>query len=288
MKALLFGEPPDEDEVRPRPDDDWRRCWPASPSACTRSTTPASCGPTGWSPGRSSRASAAPTPSSCWATSARATSTTPCRPSPRSPTSRATRWWPRWSRSDPRPAALDVGQRVVLNPWLTCGPRGIDPPCPPCQAGDLSLCWSFTKGDLGPGVHVGVITDAPGAWAERLAAHDSMLIPVPDGITDEAAVLADPFSVSFHAIVRHPPPPAGRAAGLRRRRAGPDQRGHPAHPLPRRRGGRGGPLRGPARDGPAVRGRPWSSPTSPGSALVEALARLVRRRPAHRRSTACP
>jgi threonine dehydrogenase-like Zn-dependent dehydrogenase len=72
------------------------------------------------------------------------------------------------------------------------------------------LCWSFTKGDLGPGVHVGVITAAPGAWAERLAAHDSMLIPVPDGVTDEAAVLADPFSVSFHAIVRHPPPPQGR------------------------------------------------------------------------------
>ena len=37
-----------------------------------------------------------------------------------------------------------------------------------------------------------------------------MLIPVPDGISDEAAVLADPFSVSFHAIVRHPPPPSGR------------------------------------------------------------------------------
>ena len=105
---------------------------------------------------------------------------------------------------------LDVGQRVVLNPWLTCGPRGVDPLCPACQAGDLSLCWSFTKGNLGPGVHVGVITGAPGAWAERLAAHDSMLIPVPDGISDEAAVLADPFSVSFHAIVRHPPPESGR------------------------------------------------------------------------------
>ncbi|HVB91281.1 MAG TPA: alcohol dehydrogenase catalytic domain-containing protein [Acidimicrobiales bacterium] len=110
----------------------------------------------------------------------------------------------------PAATGLDVGQRVVLNPWLTCGPRGITPLCPPCAAGDLSLCWSFTKGDLGPGVHLGVITGAPGAWAELLAAHDSMLIPVPDGISDEAAVLADPFSVSFHAIVRHPPPPGGR------------------------------------------------------------------------------
>jgi threonine dehydrogenase-like Zn-dependent dehydrogenase len=57
---------------------------------------------------------------------------------------------------------------------------------------------------------VGVITKAPGAWADLLAAHDSMLLPVPDGISNEAAVLADPFSVSFHAIVRHPPPPEGR------------------------------------------------------------------------------
>ncbi len=110
----------------------------------------------------------------------------------------------------PDAGGLEPGQRVVLNPWLTCAPRGISPMCPPCRTGDLSLCWNFTKGELGPGVHVGVITGAPGAWAEQLAAHDSMLIPVPDGVSDEAAVLADPFSVSFHAIVRHPPPPGGR------------------------------------------------------------------------------
>ena len=110
----------------------------------------------------------------------------------------------------PQAEGLQIGQRVVLNPWLTCGPRGIDPPCPPCQAGDLSLCWHFTEGELGAGVHVGVITNAPGAWAERLAAHDSMLIPVPDQVSDEAAVLADPFAVSFHAIVRNPPPPGGK------------------------------------------------------------------------------
>jgi len=111
----------------------------------------------------------------------------------------------------PDATGVEVGQRVVLNPWLTCGPRGIDPPCPACRAGDLSLCWSFTKGSLGPGVHVGVTTDAPGAWADLLAAHDSMLIPVPDDVPDELAVLADPFAVSMHGIVRHPPPPAGKA-----------------------------------------------------------------------------
>jgi threonine dehydrogenase-like Zn-dependent dehydrogenase len=111
----------------------------------------------------------------------------------------------------PKARGLEVGQRVVLNPWLTCAPRGIEPPCPPCQTGDLNLCWSFTKGAIGPGVHIGVATGAPGAWAELMAAHDSMLHAVPDGVSDLAAVMADPFSVSFHAVVRHPPPAGGRA-----------------------------------------------------------------------------
>jgi threonine dehydrogenase-like Zn-dependent dehydrogenase len=110
----------------------------------------------------------------------------------------------------PQAEGVEVGQRVVLNPWLTCGPRGVDPPCPACVSGDLSLCWSFTKGALGPGVHVGVATDAPGAWAELLAAHDSMLIAVPDSVSNELAVLADPFSVSMHAVLHHPPPPGGK------------------------------------------------------------------------------
>jgi len=110
----------------------------------------------------------------------------------------------------PEARGVEVGQRVVLNPWLSCAPRGIAPLCPPCQAGDVNMCWSFTKGDISPGVHIGVVTGAPGAWAELMAAHHSMLIPVPDDISDVAAVMADPFSVSFHAIVRHPPPPGGK------------------------------------------------------------------------------
>lgn len=110
----------------------------------------------------------------------------------------------------PDATGVELGQRVVLNPWLTCVVRGVLPLCPACADGDLSLCWSFTHGDLGPGVHVGVATGAPGGWAERLAAHCSQLIPVPDGLSDEAAVLADPFSVSLHAVLRHPPRHDGR------------------------------------------------------------------------------
>jgi threonine dehydrogenase-like Zn-dependent dehydrogenase len=110
----------------------------------------------------------------------------------------------------PQARGLELGQRVVLNPWLSCGPRGIEPPCPACESGDYSLCWSFTDGDITPGIHTGVSADVTGGYAELMPAHDSMLFPVPDAVPDELAVFADPFSVSLHAITRHPPPPSGR------------------------------------------------------------------------------
>src|SRR6185437_12165892 len=39
----------------------------------------------------------------------------------------------------PEAEGLEVGDRVVLNPWLSCGPRGVDRMCPACQNGDFSL-----------------------------------------------------------------------------------------------------------------------------------------------------
>jgi threonine dehydrogenase-like Zn-dependent dehydrogenase len=111
----------------------------------------------------------------------------------------------------PEARGFDVGQRVVLNPWLSCAPRGIEPPCPACAAGDASLCWSFTTGEISPGIHTGVSSDATGGYAELMPAHSTMLFAVPDEIDDEHAVFADPFSVSLHSVTRHPPPPGGRA-----------------------------------------------------------------------------
>jgi len=110
-----------------------------------------------------------------------------------------------------RAKGLEVGQRVVLNPWLSCGPRGIDPVCESCEAGDYSLCWHFTEGALAAGIHTGTSKDAPGGYAEYLPAHDSMVFPVPESVPDELAVFADPFAVSLHSVTRHPPPPGGKA-----------------------------------------------------------------------------
>ena len=106
------------------------------------------------------------------------------------------------------PAVTDIGpgRRVLLYPSLGCGPRGIDPVCPACTAGDFSLCHHFTDGRLTPGIHTGNSSDATGGFAEFLPAHRSMVVPVPDDVDDEVAVLADPFSVALHAVTRNPPP----------------------------------------------------------------------------------
>ncbi len=108
-------------------------------------------------------------------------------------------------RIGPAVTSLSPGQRVVLNPWLSCAPRGIEPPCASCAAGDYQLCERFTEGRLPPAIHIGNCSAANGAFAPRFAAHVSQCIPVPDDVTDEQAVLADPFSVQLHGVLRHPP-----------------------------------------------------------------------------------
>src|SRR5262245_52866088 len=82
---------------------------------------------------------------------------------------------------------LRVGQRVVLNPWLSCTPRGITPVCEACADGQYSLCVNFKRGRLCAGIHTGTCRDAPGGYAPFLPAHESMAIPVPDRVTDDEA-----------------------------------------------------------------------------------------------------
>ena len=100
---------------------------------------------------------------------------------------------------------------MLLNPWLSCAPRGVDPVCAACARGDLSLCVSFGVGPIAPGIHTGTSKDASGGYAQLMPAHDSMLFKVPDNVADEDAVFADPFAVMLHAVTRHAPPKGGRA-----------------------------------------------------------------------------
>ncbi|MFN8543541.1 MAG: alcohol dehydrogenase catalytic domain-containing protein [Candidatus Binatia bacterium] len=108
-------------------------------------------------------------------------------------------------RVGPAVKTRKVGDRVVLNPWLSCEPRGITPPCPECQQGQYSICRNFATGMIPPGIHTGNSSKATGGFAPFVPAHESMCIPIPEDVTDEQAVLADPFSVSLHGILKRPP-----------------------------------------------------------------------------------
>jgi threonine dehydrogenase-like Zn-dependent dehydrogenase len=99
-------------------------------------------------------------------------------------------------------ASLQEGDRVALNPWLSCGPRGIVEWCEACQDGQYSLCRNFTKGSLAPGIHTGNSKDATGGFAEYFPAHKDMAIKIPDHVSDKQAIFSDPFSVVFHSILK--------------------------------------------------------------------------------------
>jgi len=62
----------------------------------------------------------------------------------------------------------------VLNPWLSCVPRGIEPVCSACAAGRYPWCRNFRSGDLPVSIHM------------RLGAH-AVLSSVPNVLVAEVA-----------------------------------------------------------------------------------------------------
>ncbi len=99
---------------------------------------------------------------------------------------------------------FEVGDRVTVNPMLGCAPRGIDPPCRYCATGRSHLCENFTVGNLQPGTIIGATAGVPGFISEMGVAHMSLLHKIPDGVSDEAACLTDPFSSGLHMAVNNP------------------------------------------------------------------------------------
>jgi threonine dehydrogenase-like Zn-dependent dehydrogenase len=98
------------------------------------------------------------------------------------------------------------GDRVVINPWFSCIPRGIQPKCSRCSFGDFKHCKNFQRGNLPVGMHLGV-TSGYGGFSPYLTVHESQCFLIPEKISFEQAVLADPFSVSFHSLLLLNPNP---------------------------------------------------------------------------------
>jgi threonine dehydrogenase-like Zn-dependent dehydrogenase len=101
-------------------------------------------------------------------------------------------------------SGVSPGQRVVVDPVISCTVRELEP-CRACRDGRPSLCVRAAEGALAPGLLVGYCRDLPGGWSDTMLAHASQLYPVPDALSDEVAVLVEPFSVALHAVLAGPP-----------------------------------------------------------------------------------
>lgn len=98
-----------------------------------------------------------------------------------------------------------VGARVVIEPALSCKVRGISPECHQCRNSGFANCENITKGDISAGIQTGYCRDTGGGWSRYVLAHQSQLHLVPDGISDEAAVLLEPFACAVHGVLRMRP-----------------------------------------------------------------------------------
>lgn len=109
--------------------------------------------------------------------------------------------------------SLRPGDRVVVDPFISCEVRGLAP-CDPCRRGDGRLCTRAAEGSLAPGMLIGYCRDLPGGWSDEMVAHESQLYRVPDGMPDDIAVLVEPLAVALHAVLLAPPDPGATALVL--------------------------------------------------------------------------
>ncbi len=96
---------------------------------------------------------------------------------------------------------LKAGTRVVLDPVLTCAARSVES-CENCAVGATNRCSRITVGNLSPGLQTGFCKDTGGGWGQQLAAHRSQMHVVPEGYSDEQALLAEPVACAVHTALR--------------------------------------------------------------------------------------
>lgn len=98
-----------------------------------------------------------------------------------------------------------AGDRVIADPILSCRVRGIEEECDSCKSGNPSVCSSFTKGSLAPGMSIGSCRDTGGSWGEYYVAHSSQLIKLEEDTRGEDAVLVDAIASALHPVARNYP-----------------------------------------------------------------------------------
>jgi threonine dehydrogenase-like Zn-dependent dehydrogenase len=106
---------------------------------------------------------------------------------------------------------VEVGQRVAVDPFISCTMRGFPgaEQCSSCASGLHCTCGR--AGDPGAlrisgeplqqGTIVGYHAGLPGGWGERTVAHESHLFVVDDVLENRKAALIEPISIGMHAVL---------------------------------------------------------------------------------------
>lgn len=97
-----------------------------------------------------------------------------------------------------------TGQRVIVNPMLSCAQRDLDPVCEACARGDYGLCRRTREGTIGTGPMIGYCPTVGGGWSRYFVAHKTQLHDAGD-LPDDVAILTDPFASSLRPVLLHPP-----------------------------------------------------------------------------------
>jgi threonine dehydrogenase-like Zn-dependent dehydrogenase len=100
-----------------------------------------------------------------------------------------------------------VGERVIADPTLWCAPRGFakEEWCEYCQKGETNRCAHVAEGALAPGLAIGACKDTGGSWSQYFTAHQSLLYRIPENVSDENAMLVEPFACGLHAALQNFP-----------------------------------------------------------------------------------
>lgn len=89
-----------------------------------------------------------------------------------------------------------VGDRVTMNKYMACCDlKGIETPCENCQQGNYADCQNY-----GEPTHIKQMVGA--GFGDYYYAPEGQLLKVPNNITDDQAVLIEPFAVSLHSVLK--------------------------------------------------------------------------------------